>query len=354
MTSARARRAGAVSAGVPRCLALLLVVVLGACGGGGDASSLPPLGALSGDVTEIHDPSGIVREGDRYYLFATHGPGIKRFSSSDLRTWTYRGTALEPLPAWVPERVPRNAGTLWAPDVLRAGGEWRLYYSASAFGLNESCIGLAVSPTLDDQSPSYGWQDRGPLLCTSLDDLTMNALDSHAFSDRDGRDWLVYGSFYGGIFLVELDPATGMVASAAAPLFLARKPELYFGVRGVWAVEAAWIEEHDGWYYLFVNWDRCCRGVESDYNIRVGRARRATGPYVDRAGLRMDEGGGTLVAATTGRFIGPGHAGIFTELGRSLFTFHFYDGENAGIPTLAIRELRWSPDGWPEVDVAER
>src|SRR5581483_10202579 len=125
--------------------------------------------------------------------------------------------------------------------------------------------------------------------------------DPAVFHDADGKLWLVFGSFWSGIKLIELDPATGKrLAPDVPPVALAHSR----------AIEASFLYRHDGRYYLFVNHGICCRGVNSTYNIRVGRAEKITGPYLDRDGRAMLDDGGTLLAATDGPFIGPGHAGI--------------------------------------------
>jgi arabinan endo-1,5-alpha-L-arabinosidase len=156
----------------------------------------------------------------------------------------------------------------------------------------------------------------------------------------DGKLWLAYGSFWSGIKLVELDPKSGKRLAPDSPLHaLAHQEE----------IEAAAIHRHGDHYYLFVNWGRCCRGVKSTYNIRVGRSPEITGPYLDKEGTDLRKGGGSLVLATEGRFIGPGHAGILKEGERCWLSFHFYDGSENGRSKLAIRGLEWTKDGWPAV-----
>jgi arabinan endo-1,5-alpha-L-arabinosidase len=102
-----------------------------------------------------------------------------------------------------------------------------------------------------------------------------------------------------------------------------------------------------------VNWGTCCRGTNSTYNIRVGRSREITGPYLDRDGKDLAQGGGTLLLGSDGAFIGPGHAGLFEQHGRFYFSCHFYDGTDRGVSKLALRPLRWGPDGWPVLTAPE-
>jgi arabinan endo-1,5-alpha-L-arabinosidase len=93
----------------------------------------------------------------------------------------------------------------------------------------------------------------------------------------------------------------------------------------------------------------CCRGVRSTYNVRVGRSSKVTGPYLDRSGKPMTEGGGTLILEGAGRVRGPGHNSILTEGARQYIVHHFYDADDNGRSKLQIRPLTWSRDGWPVV-----
>ena len=159
-------------------------------------------------------------------------------------------------------------------------------------------------------------------------------------AQREGGPPLGFGSFWGGIKLVELDPATGLRLAPAGPVHaLAQKEQ----------IEAVFLYRHDGYWYQFVNWGWCCRGDKSTYSIRVGRSREVTGPYRDKDGADLRAGGGSLLLGTEGRFIGPGHAGVIADGGRHLLSFHFYDGDRAGRSRLAVRPLGGDADGWPRV-----
>jgi arabinan endo-1,5-alpha-L-arabinosidase len=114
-------------------------------------------------------------------------------------------------------------------------------------------------------------------------------------------------------------------------------------------IEAACLTRHDKYYYLFVNWGLCCKGTNSTYEVRVGRAAKVTGPYLDRDGNDLAEGGGSVFLQTSGRFIGPGHIGIVDDpggRGAGWFSFHYYDGDMQGRSKLALGKLDWT-DGWP-------
>jgi arabinan endo-1,5-alpha-L-arabinosidase len=301
-----------------------------------DETALAILAAAGKRDVRVHDPSTIVKEGDTYWFFGT-GRGVNSYRSGDLVEWE-RGPAVFPeLPDWITDVAPSQRGHFWAPDIIHQNGRYLLYYSVSAFGRNTSAIALATTPALDPESPDHAWKDEG-IVIRSREDDNFNAIDPAITRDAEGRLWMSFGSFWSGIKLIELDPVTGHRIAPDSPMHaLAYKRE----------IEAPAIHRHDGYYYLFVNWGICCRGVNSTYNIRVGRGRDITGPYLDRDGSDMREGGGSLFLETDGPFIGPGHVGIFEEEGRHWLGLHFYDGTNRGRPTLALRPLSWGDDGWP-------
>jgi arabinan endo-1,5-alpha-L-arabinosidase len=285
----------------------------------------------------VHDPSTIVREGDWYYSFVT-GNGVGVIRSKDLIAWSPMPKVFERSPAWVAEAVPGNRGHFWAPDIVRGkDGRWLLYYSVSTFGKNTSVMALASNATLDANSPQYSWRDEGIVVRSGAGDH-FNAIDPAVTYDADGRLWMSFGSFWDGLRLVELDATTGLRKGDAAPIPIARNPE----------IEAPFIYRHGEHYYLFVNWGFCCRGIASTYEIRVGRADAISGPYLDRDGRELARGGGTLLAKSEGPMIGPGHAGIFVDRdGSEQFSFHFYDRPSGGTPMLGIRPVTWDAQGWP-------
>ena len=287
----------------------------------------------------VHDPSTIVQENDEFWFFYT-GRGTPSYRSKDLKTWSSGPRVFTNAPAWIKETVPQNRGGMdfWAPDVIAVDGRYLLYYSVSTFGRNTSAIGLAVNKTLDPEKPEYQWLDQG-IVVQSSTNSNFNAIDPAIARDTEGGLWMSFGSFWDGIKLIELDPGTGK-RKAETPMYsLARHP----------SIEAPFIYHHAGFYYLMVNWGRCCRGTNSTYNVRVGRSETIIGPYRDREGKSMADGGGTLLLETDGAFIGPGHAGIL-KLGESFWmSLHFYDATQRGRSSLAIRPLIWNADGWPAV-----
>lgn len=342
MSHVSTRRAGNAT---PWLAALLVFAVVSAIpatpahadeAGGDDARTLDANGKR--DII-THDPSTIVKEGETYWFFGT-GNGVDSFYSEDLDNWE-RGPSIFPDPPdWITDVAESQRGHFWAPDVIRLGDTWHVYYSVSAFGRNTSAIALATSKSLDPESPDYGWSDDGIIFRSQPGD-PYNAIDPEMTLDEDGRLWMAFGSFWGGLHMIELDPETGRrIAADSEIIHLASKD------RQVNEIEAPAIYFHDGYYYLFVNWGICCRGVESTYEIRVGRSREISGPYVDKEDQPLTDGGGSLLLETQGPFIGPGHPAIFEEDGRHWLSVHFYDGTQEGRPHLAIRPLTWDEDGW--------
>src|ERR1700744_3192066 len=158
--------------------------------------------------TFVHDPSTIVTDHGKYYIFST-GRGIFSKSSPDLIHWTNGPSVFNSFPDWIKTCVPNFRTTAWAPDVIHLNGKFLLYYAASTWGKQVSAIGLATSPTLDPASPNYSWTDAGPVI-TSTNSSAYNTIDPSVMLDTDGRLWLAFGSYWQGIFLTELDPATGL------------------------------------------------------------------------------------------------------------------------------------------------
>ncbi len=285
--------------------------------------------------TFIHDPSTIVSDHGSYFIFGT-GPGIRTKSSPDLSRWTAGEPVFRSAPAWITNAVPDFTGYVWAPDVIRLNGKFFLYYSASVWGKKTSVIGLATNPALDPTATNHLWTDGGEVL-RSTKQTPFNAIDPSVMLDTDGKLWLAFGSYWQGIFLSELDPHTGHRFATNSPLF-----------HLAWnhSIEAACLTRHQDYYYLFVNWGQCCQGTNSTYEVRVGRAAKITGPYLDREGKALTDGGGSPFLQSHGRFIGPGHIGILAAGDETRFSYHYYDAETQGRSRLALGRIDWT-DGWP-------
>lgn len=289
----------------------------------------------------IHDPSRIIKEGDVYHVFAT-GRGISHKTSFDLEEWDREPRILSPLPSWIEQEVPANDGNLWAPSILKHGDEYRLYYSVSSFGSPNSVIALATNSTLNRFDPNYEWVDQGIVVESTSGGKPYNAIDpSVMFDENTGKMWMTFGSFWGGIYISELDPDTGKPESTDPAVTNIARP------RNSSAIEASYLHERDGYYYLFVNWGSCCQGEDSTYQIMVGRSESPTGPFsTPWRRTRMVDGGGAPFLGTEGDFIGPGHMSIFSENGTDYFGYHYYDGSRGGSARYNIERLLWIDD-WP-------
>ncbi len=241
---------------------------------------------------ESHDPSMMYDPvSKRYYSYATdtaitspYRQGIPVRRSADLVNFEFVGYALSDRAVAQGRDNGKYAPTpgFWAPYVEYACGEYRMYYSATrAFGSSESRIYLAVAA-----HPEGPFENRGVVMDTWGTDVTYpNAIDPHVIDDGHGGKYLVYGSFFGGIFLKELDPATGLCLSGNVQELgrrIARKPvDSYIdGPEGAAVIR----NPHNGNFYLFLSYG----WLGDDYDIRVGLSRTVEGPYRDMEGKNLD------------------------------------------------------------------
>jgi len=330
----------------------------------------------------VHDPTAVRDDDGTYWLFSTDarsdGPvrgGVQVRRSTDLVTWELHGWALPGVPG--PAAAWSGAEGLWAPEVVRVatahGAEWRMYYSASTFGSRRSAIGLAVAP-----HPRGPWADRGVVVASAHVDPPEglghpNAIDANVVTEPDGAQWLVYGSFFGGIHALPLDAATGFVVDGLAPApgalhaapgrLLARRARSADG-----AVEGAFVlPRPGGGWALLVSYD----SLAGSYHLRAAVGDAVAGPYRDRTGHLMTDvaadpwsvgvpvlaghrhAGGPGVLA-------PGHASVLTERVpaarpaagshvRQLLVHHVRDADAPTEHRLQLRRLVWTHDGWPLV-----
>jgi arabinan endo-1,5-alpha-L-arabinosidase len=312
-----------------------------------------PLDAFAADEeystdVRIHDPV-MIREAGTYHLFGT-GRGIAAYSSKDLRAWKQEPPVFEAPPAWTSKVVASFQGRFWAPDISLHGGTYYLYYCVSTGGKITSAIGVATNKTLDRASSDYRWVDHGMVLQSVPYRDLWNAIDPQLIVAHDGTPWLAFGSFWAGLRLVKLAPDRLRLAEPQEWRSLAKRERSVLiddAEPEPASIEAPFIFRHDGYYYLFVSWDHCCRGVNSDYKVVVGRAREITGPYLDANDERMDKGGGTRVIAGDARWPGVGHNSVYSFDGRDYFVTHAYDARDRGWSKLRIFELGWDSRGWP-------
>jgi arabinan endo-1,5-alpha-L-arabinosidase len=283
----------------------------------------------------VHDPS-MIWDGAKYYLFATGGTLSFR-SSTNLTQWANAGRVFTTVPAWATAAVPGLNG-LWAPDISYFNGLFHVYYAGSTFGSNTSVIGLATNTTLDSTKAGYAWVDQG-LVIQSRSSDNFNAIDPNVAFDATGTPWLAFGSFWSGIKLRKLNATTGLPATDDTTLYA-------IAGRNGGAIEAASIISHNGFYYLFVSFDLCCKGVSSTYRTMAGRATAITGPYVDSTGKAMTNSGGDQLIATSGRYIGPGGGTAWKDGDNYLYVYHYYDGQANGASKLLIRPITFDASDW--------
>lgn len=283
----------------------------------------------------IHDPS-ILKVGSTYYLFSTHGL-LHAHTSTDRINFSDDNYGLLSLPSWT-NNYTGASGDLWAPDASSHNGVYWLYFAASTFGSANSAIGLAVSPT----GVPGTYVDSGAPVYASTNCTGSNAIDPASVVDASGNAWLAFGSYSNGIQIVPVNNSTGIPTGAACT-------QLAYHPSGT-GLEGSYIYPHGGYYYLYASVDTCCNGVTSTYRIIVGRSTSVTGPYVDRGGVALTSGGGTIVLSAHGNINGPGGESLFADTDGDILVYHYYDGNNSGYPALGINHIAYTSDGWPYVE----
>jgi arabinan endo-1,5-alpha-L-arabinosidase len=282
----------------------------------------------------IHDPS-LLKIASGYALFSTRGL-IHAHSSTDRTSYSDEGSALAALPVWT-NTYTGSSGDLWAPDASEHNGAYWLYYAASTFGSTNSAIGLAISAT----GVPGTFVDSGSAIYTSGKCSGSNAIDPASVVDASGNAWLAFGSWSNGIQIVPVSKTTGIPTAAACT-------QLAYHATGT-GIEGSYIYPHGGYYYLFASVDDCCQGTSSTYRIIVGRASSITGPYADRGGVALTQGGGTILLSAHGNINGPGGESVLSDTDGDILIYHYYDGNSNGAPALGINKLGWTSDGWPYV-----
>ncbi|WP_162054449.1 arabinan endo-1,5-alpha-L-arabinosidase [Pontibacter pamirensis] len=299
----------------------------------------------------VHDPV-MTKEGDTYYLFAT-GRGIAVWSSKDMINWEREKPVFEKAPEWVNNVVPGFRNHIWAPDIAKHNGQYYLYYSVSAFGKNTSAIGVATNTTLNSNDANYKWVDHGIVVQSVPGRDMWNAIDPNLILDEQGQPWLSFGSFWNGLKIVKLKKDLLSVAENPQEWHTVvqreRTDTLDERYAGNGAVEAPFIYKKGNYYYLFASFDYCCRGPKSTYKMVVGRSEKVTGPYVDKEGKKMTQGGGSLLLEGDDNWHGVGHNSVYDFDGQDYLVFHAYDAADEGKPKLRIEKLSWDKKGWPEV-----
>ncbi|WP_426505649.1 family 43 glycosylhydrolase [Dactylosporangium sp. McL0621] len=343
-------------------IALLAAAALVAPAPGAAAASGPrpatytnPVSAPATDT--FADPSVVRGADSAWYAFGTSDPLragetaphlVPILRSTDLVHWSYAGDAFTGRPAWA-----APAAGLWAPDVRRIGDRYVLYYTVTDTTLNpgdDSAIGVATAPT-----PLGPWTDSGrPVVAprAAPGGGFLWTFDPALLRDEQGRLWLYYGSYFGGIFTAPLSADGLTVTGAATQVAIDNR------------YEGAYVVPHDGWYYLFGSAANCCAGPTTGYSVFAGRARTPTGPFADREGVSLlaSRAGGTPVIQPNGnRWIGTGHNAVVTDLaGQDWLVYHAIDrdmpylNEAYGINRrpMLIDRLEWR-DGWPTATASD-
>jgi arabinan endo-1,5-alpha-L-arabinosidase len=310
----------------------------GTGGTGGDrcdvgvySSATPPTSLTITNGASIHDPS-IILSGSTYYLFNS---GLWTRTSTNLTSWQNISQVLYPNPSWIANYVT-GVTDLWAPDVSYFNGTYHLYYAASTMGSNRSCIGHVTRTAMNSGS----WtDDGGPVICTNVtSSVNYNAIDPNIILDQSGNPWMVFGSGWNGIQIVRLT-STGAVDSTSTVTAIATRS-------GSNVIEGAAMVRRCGYYYLFSSWDKCCLGASSTYNIRVGRSTSMTSGFVDKSGVALTQGGGTLLVGAGNGWVGPGGESVLFVGTRAYLVYHAYAATD-GAFSLHISDLYWDDAGWP-------
>ena len=300
-----------------------------------------PFAAFETQAPMVHDPV-MAWEDSTYYIYST-GMGIQQMTSKDLKTWTVLPEpVMTVIPEWTRDSVPGFTHHVWAPDVIKWHGRWWLAYSCSTFGKNGSAIGLLSKPSLAFPI----WKDEGCIVTSKAKRDNWNAIDPNLVIDENDEPWLVWGSFWDGIQLAKLDTTMHIAKGETKNNNRMANPTSKYA--GTNAVEAPFIMKHGGYYYLFVSWDYCCMGSKSTYRVVVGRSKTVDGPYVDRNGEDMREGGGTPVIEGDKKvFEAIGHCAAYNMNGEDIYISHGYSVEHKGAAILVQRKIQWTADGWP-------
>ncbi len=283
-----------------------------------------------------HDPSTTFFENGKYYNFCT-GNGIQVMSSPDLKDWKLEHSVFEKdnFPKWILEYVPNFKGHFWAPDLVFMNGYYYLYYSCSTFGAAVSVIGIVRNKTLDSTSSNFKWEDQG-LFVKSSKREDFNAIDPGLNKDSNGKIYLTYGSFHGGIGICEIDTVSGKPSTEIK--------KIAGGGGSDW--EAPYIIKNGEAYFLFANNGACCKGLNSTYYIVVGKSKNIFGPYLDKEGRDLNAGGGSIVKRSEGNILGPGHVATVFGGPKGLISTHFYDGAEKGTMKITFWNLKFKK-GWP-------
>jgi arabinan endo-1,5-alpha-L-arabinosidase len=308
-----------------------------------NSSAQDTLNPLKGDI-RVHDPV-MIKQGNTYYVFHT-GKGISVKTSKDRITWKRAGSVFpaNSLPTWHKREIPEQDGSLWAPDIHYYKGKYYLYYAVSAWMNFNSGIGLATNTTLDSTDPSYQWKDEGLVINYKNGGEGVNVIDPNYFMDKDGKGWLFYGSYKAGLRCVQVDPVTGKLINDPPQLIIITKA----------LGEGVFIIKGGDYYYIFASRGICCKGLQSTYQMVIGRSKDVKGPYLNKEGKSWVDNNYSLFLAGDSTEPGRGHNGFFTEGDTTFIVYHAYTRAANGASLLNIKPLFIDKDGWPSLNVSDK
>jgi arabinan endo-1,5-alpha-L-arabinosidase len=283
----------------------------------------------------------MIKQDETYYVFST-GKGISIKTSKDMVRWERAGRVFDSiaLPNWHKKDIPEQDGHLWAPDIHYHDGKYHLYYSVSAWMNFKSSIGYATNTTLNKNDPDYEWVDHGKVISFRNGGEGVNVIDPNVFVENDGTVWLLYGSYKAGMRMVELNPETGHLLNDSPEI---TKLTTALG-EGVFLIKG-----HE-YYYIFASRGKCCSGMESTYQIIMGRSKDLKGPYLSKKGEPWLDNKYSLFLSGNTEEPGRGHNGFFTDGDTTFIVFHAYTKSAEGASLLNIKPLYVSEDGWPSFE----
>jgi len=308
-------------------------------------------------IHNVHDPS-IIDDGTFFYCYNTdvaYGhdirPGIQIRRSINLVEWEFVGWVFNGLPTKGSDFIKSKGGTpfnsLWAPYIMKVGNEFRVYYSLSSPTPRLSCIGLATST-----SPHKNFVEKD-LVVTSLADNSVqtNAIDPTVLVDKSGKHWMYYGSAWDGIYVLELDPETGLAKTPGDKgKRVAQRGFTNGTINGnIEGPEIIYNEKYDH-YYLFIAYD----WLETKYNVRVGRSENPEGPFYDINGTDLNEVNDNIPMIIApykfnlhSGWQGTSHVAVFQRDGNYYIAHQGRPGIDRFYMDLHVRQLHWTKDGWP-------
>ena len=269
---------------------------------------------------DFPDPT-VMRSSDGwYYAYATQTivdgkmVNIQVARSNDMVNWEHLGDALPVKPAWA-----NQTQKFWAPHVSQFGDTYYLYYSADPNTLTGLCLAVATS-----KSPRGPFTDIGqPLKCGA----SFVNIDPMAYDDpRTGKRLLYWGSGFEPIKVQELAPDRTSFMPGSQPVNLVATIKDENPANYQRLVEGAWIQERNGYYYLFYSGDNCC-GDKAHYAVMVARSRSATGPFETLAQATGQPD--SVILELNERFVAPGHNSVIRDhAGNDWIFYHAIDSKN--------------------------